>query len=61
MDLDSKLEKEFAALSKKLNNEDFLNKAPANVVDKVKEKYKTLSGKQGKLKTHLEKIKAFEA
>lgn len=55
-----KLDKEFTALSKKLNNEDFLNKAPANVVDKVKEKHKTLSSKQEKLKTHLEKIRALE-
>ncbi|MEZ4525622.1 MAG: valine--tRNA ligase [Desulfobacterales bacterium] len=41
----AKLEKEIAGVSKKLHNEDFLSKAPADVVDKVKEKHAGLSEK----------------
>jgi len=54
----SKLNGEFSAITKKLNNEDFLNKAPKEVVAKVKEKHKAFSDKQQKLTAHLDKIKS---
>ena len=42
---------------RKLNNEDFLSKAPAQVVAKVKEKHTAIIEKQQKLKINLDKIK----
>jgi valyl-tRNA synthetase len=56
-----KLTNESATVSKKLNNEDFLTKAPAEVVEKVKAKHDGLVEKQEKLLTNLTKIKALEA
>jgi len=53
-----KLATELAGVSKKLHNEDFLNKAPADVVEKVVEKHKELIEKQGKLQAHLERIRS---
>ena len=47
--------------SKKLNNEDFLSKAPAQVVEKVKIKYDLVVEKQKKLLSNLDKIKGLEA
>ncbi|PIE71664.1 MAG: valine--tRNA ligase [Deltaproteobacteria bacterium] len=52
----AKVEKEMVGTAKKLNNEDFLSKAPADVIDKVKEKQAQLEEKQEKLRTNLEKI-----
>ena len=52
-----KLTNELAIVSKKLSNEDFLNKAPAHVVDKVREKSEILAEKHQKLESNLEKIK----
>jgi valyl-tRNA synthetase len=52
----NKLTKELSAVSNKLSNENFLNKAPADVVEKVKEKNMALLEKQQKLQANLEKI-----
>ncbi|MEA3280771.1 MAG: valine--tRNA ligase, partial [Thermodesulfobacteriota bacterium] len=52
-----KLSGELSALSKKLSNEDFLNKAPETVVEKVKEKHRVILEKQQKLGANLDKIK----
>jgi valyl-tRNA synthetase len=49
---------ELAGTEKKLGNDNFLGKAPADVVEKVKEKHDALEGKLARLKTNLEKIKA---
>ena len=57
----NKLTNESATVSKKLNNEDFLTKAPAEVVEKVKAKHDGLVEKQEKLLSNLTKIKALEA
>jgi valyl-tRNA synthetase len=55
-----KLGQDFDAVVKKLNNDDFLNKAPEAVVEKVKEKHKALLDKQQKLQAYLDRIKALE-
>ena len=57
----NKLTKELSAVSNKLSNENFLNKAPADVVEKVKEKNMALLEKQQKLQANLQKIKEFES
>jgi valyl-tRNA synthetase len=51
-----KLGTELSAVAKKLNNEDFLTKAPDHVVEKVKEKHGVLFEKQQKLQSNLDKI-----
>jgi len=56
----NKLTNELAMVSKKLNNEDFLSKAPAPVVEKVKIKNDLLVEKQEKLLANLDKIKKLE-
>jgi valyl-tRNA synthetase len=53
-----KLNGEMSGVSKKLNNEDFLSKAPADIIVKVKEKHAALSDKLQHLQINLEKIKA---
>ncbi len=53
-----KIDNELATLDKKLGNEDFLNKAPAAVVDKVKQQHTTFSEKREALETHLARIEA---
>jgi valyl-tRNA synthetase len=57
----NKLRNESAAVLKKLNNEDFLRKAPPEVVEKVKAKHNLLVEKQQKLLSNLTKIKELEA
>jgi valyl-tRNA synthetase len=57
----NKLTNESATVSKKLNNEDFLRKAPVEVVEKVKAKHDVLVEKQQKLLSNLNRIKALEA
>ena len=52
----AKLTKELATVSKKLDNESFLNKAPQDVVEKVKVKHSSLQEKQQKLQSNLERI-----
>jgi valyl-tRNA synthetase len=53
-----KLNGELNGVSKKLNNEDFLGKAPADIIEKVKDKHAALSDKQQHLQINLDKIKA---
>jgi len=55
-----KLSKETAAASKKLSNEDFLAKAPEDVVRKAEEKHHLLVEKRQKLQANLDKIKGIE-
>ena len=52
----SKVEKEFGVTQRKLSNEDFLTKAPLDVIDKEREKSGRLGEKKEKLKTHFEII-----
>jgi valyl-tRNA synthetase len=56
----NKLTNELSMVSKKLGNEDFLRKAPEDVVEKVKEKQESLIKKQQKLQKNLDKIKELE-
>ena len=56
----NKLTNELSIVSKKLRNEDFLSKAPKDVVEKVREKQESLMQKQQKLRTNLDKIKELE-
>jgi len=56
-----KLKDEIAASNKKLSNEDFLRKAPDDIVEKVKEKYRISVEKQQKLMSNLDRIKSIEA
>jgi valyl-tRNA synthetase len=51
-----KLTNELMAVSRKLSNEDFLNKAPGDVIEKVNEKQRILLEKQRKLEVNMEKI-----
>jgi valyl-tRNA synthetase len=57
----NKLTPELTKISKKLNNEDFLSKAPEHVVEKAKEKHEAFIQKQQNLQMHLDKIKGLEA
>jgi valyl-tRNA synthetase len=52
-----KLTRELATVNKKLSNDSFLSKAPADVVEKVRGKYALLSDKQEKLQANLDRIK----
>ena len=52
----AKVAAELEKLNKKLNNADFLNKAPENVVAKVKGQHAGFSDKQAALVSHLERI-----
>jgi valyl-tRNA synthetase len=54
----AKLAAELAQLNHKLDNQDFLQKAPAAVVAKVRERHRQMEEKQRKLLTNLERIKA---
>jgi valyl-tRNA synthetase len=53
----AKLRKEWTQIEKKLTNEDFLEKAPLDVVEKEKEKIRSLGKKTEKLESHLGRIK----
>ena len=53
-----KLTKELSGMNKKLGNEDFLNKAPAEVVAGVREKHAAKLEKQHALEATLDRIKA---
>ena len=53
----NKINKELVLVLKKLNNEDFLFKAPEHVVEKVKAKQENLLKKQEKIEVNLDKIK----
>ena len=54
----NKLTNELAPVLKKLKNENFLGKAPEDVVKKVKDKKMQLLEKQQKLQSNLDRIKA---
>jgi valyl-tRNA synthetase len=54
-----KLAKEMSAVSNKLHNENFLNKAPEDIVLKVREKHDLLQKKKNKLDLNLEKIRNY--
>jgi valyl-tRNA synthetase len=56
----NKLAKELTTVSKKLANRNFLDKAPQDVVEKVKAKHASLQEKQQKLEAHLNRIKDLE-
>ena len=53
----AKISKELQGVSKKLSNEGFLGKAPADVIDKVKEKHGVLTEKLEKLEAGKARIK----
>jgi len=53
----SKIEKEIAFVNRKLSNEQFLSKAPSDVVQEEKEKANQYQTVQGKLEESLKKIK----
>ena len=57
----NKLAKELVTVSKKLENENFLGKAPEAVVQQVKAKHVLLQEKQQKLQSNLSKIKELES
>ncbi len=52
-----KLSRELAQAQKKLANEDFLSKAPTDVVEREKERLQTLTEKQNKLKSHQNRLR----
>ena len=56
-----KVSDELASVSRKLENEDFLSKAPSDVVAKVKERHAGLLEKHQKLQSHLDRIRSIEA
>ena len=56
-----KLSKELAAVSNKLHNQDFLAKAPADIVAKVNAQHQELTEKQQKIQTNLDRIKAYDS
>jgi valyl-tRNA synthetase len=56
----NKLALELTKVGKKLGNEGFLNKAPADVIEKVRTKQSALLEKQLKLQTNLDRIKEME-
>jgi len=53
-----KVDSELTVLNKKLGNEDFLKKAPAAVVDKVKGQHAAFAEKREALEMHLSRIEA---
>jgi valyl-tRNA synthetase len=55
-----KLGTELATVAKKLVNDGFLSKAPADVIEKVRQKQSALLEKQQKIQANLDKIKRVE-
>ncbi len=55
-----KIEKDLIVLDKKLSNQDFVKKAPPQVIEKDREKRQVLSEKQSKLLLHFKKIEALD-
>jgi valyl-tRNA synthetase len=55
----AKIDGELQTFAKKLANASFLNKAPAEVVDKVRSRNETLTAKSDKLRATLTKIRSF--
>ena len=56
-----KLAADLKAVTKKLSNEDFLNKAPAEVVEKTRGRQQALDERQQKLTDDLERLKEMQA
>jgi valyl-tRNA synthetase len=56
----NKLGTELSKLAKKLENDGFMSKAPADVIEKVRQKQAALLEKQHKIQTNLDKIKEVE-
>ena len=56
----AKLTADLGTVSKKLGNPNFLEKAPSDVVEKVREKHRSLDEKQQKLTANLERIKTMQ-
>jgi len=56
-----KLSRELAQAQKKLANEDFLSKAPTDVVEREKERLEALTEKLGKLKNHQKRLRGLLA
>ena len=52
----AKITKQLDGIGKKLNNADFLTKAPDEVVNGVREKQSELAEKKSKLETHLSTV-----
>ncbi len=55
----AKLDAELLKLSKKINNEDYLRKAPPEVVAKTRDKYNVMGDKHQRLQVNLERMQAF--
>jgi valyl-tRNA synthetase len=53
-----KLQKELKGISKKLSNEDFLDKAPEAVIQKAKDRHESLAEKRQKLQENLDRIRS---
>jgi valyl-tRNA synthetase len=53
----AKLDGELGGVNKKLSNDDFLKKAPADVVAKVREKQAALAERRAQLGSHLDRIR----
>jgi valyl-tRNA synthetase len=56
-----KAAKELSSLARKLQNQDFLSKAPADVVAKVRNQQQAFLEKQQKLQATLEKIRGYDS
>jgi len=56
-----KLSRELAQVQKKLANEDFLSKAPEEVVQRERERHQTLTEKLSKLKSHEKRLRGLLA
>jgi valyl-tRNA synthetase len=56
----TKLSKEMGGIFKKLSNEDFLNKAPKQIISKVRSQHEEFLKKQQKLTATLDRIKSIE-
>jgi len=56
-----KLDSELSTVTKKLGNDGFLSKAPAEVIEKVRQKQNALLEKQHKIQANLDKIREVEA
>ena len=55
----AKLNKELSSVSGKLSNKSFLDKAPGEIVAKVREKHDTLQEKKTRLHANLERIRTY--
>jgi len=56
-----KLDSELSTVTKKLGNDGFLSKAPAEVIEKVRQKQSAFLEKQHKIQANLDKIREVEA